>query len=120
MVYHKQHLEFKEWLSKIPATGNSVLFKNYLNSIYVYWKKEYLKFKNLTLQGFLCCFGLHFTGAGLPSLARRARVPTDSATLIFPIICHSHLFYTMSCKYRVNFGALRHLQLSMTHFCVKN
>ena len=57
MVYHKQHLEFKEWLSKIPATGNSVLFKNYLNSIYVYWKKEYLTFKNLTLQGFYNVLG---------------------------------------------------------------
>ena len=27
-------------------------------------------------------FGLGFTGVGLPSLARRARVPADSATLI--------------------------------------
>ena len=26
-------------------------------------------------------FGLDFTGVGLPSLARRARVPVDSATL---------------------------------------
>ena len=26
-------------------------------------------------------FGLDFTGVGLPSLARRARVPADSATL---------------------------------------
>ena len=26
-------------------------------------------------------FGLGFTGVGLPSLARRARVPADSATL---------------------------------------
>ena len=27
-------------------------------------------------------FGLGFTGVGLPSLARRARVPADSATLL--------------------------------------
>ena len=27
-------------------------------------------------------FGLGFTGVGLPSLARRARVPADSATLV--------------------------------------
>ena len=27
-------------------------------------------------------FGLDFTGVGLPSLARRARVPVDSATLL--------------------------------------
>ena len=32
-------------------------------------------------------FGLGFTGVGLPSLARRARVPADSATLVSGIIC---------------------------------
>ena len=30
-------------------------------------------------------FGLHFTGAWLPSLARRACLPTDSATLQDPL-----------------------------------
>ena len=30
-------------------------------------------------------FGLGFTGVGLPSLARRARVPADSATLMIDI-----------------------------------
>ena len=41
------------------------------------WKMEHLKFKNLTLHIFYEWFGLRFTGAGLPSLARRARVPAD-------------------------------------------
>ena len=56
--------------------------EDYLDSVYVLWKMEYLKFKNLTLHVFYEWFGLRFTGAGLPSLARRARVPADSATLL--------------------------------------
>ena len=59
--------------------------EDYLDSVYVLWKMEYLKFKNLTLHIFYEWFGLRFTGAGLPSLARRARVPADSATLIMTL-----------------------------------
>ena len=55
--------------------------EDYLDPVYILWKKEYLKFKNLTLHVFSEWFCLRFTGAGLPSLARRARVPADSATL---------------------------------------
>ena len=39
-------------------------------------------------------FGLRFTGAGLPSLARRARVPADSATLYGIVII---LTFTYAC-----------------------
>ena len=56
--------------------------EDYLDSVYVLWKMEYLKFKNLMLHVFYERFGLRFTGAGLPSLARRARVLVDSATLL--------------------------------------
>ena len=48
--------------------------EDYLDSVYVLWKMEYLKFKNLTFHVFYEWFGLRFTGAGLPS-----HVTTDSA-----------------------------------------
>ena len=54
MVYYKQFLKFKEWLHQMPSMGNSVLSKDYPESVYVYERfLLYLKFKNLPLHGFL-------------------------------------------------------------------
>ena len=63
--------------------------EDYLDPVYVLWKIEYLKFKNLALHVFYEWFGLRFTGAGLPSLARRARVPADFATLSVLILTNT-------------------------------
>ena len=65
--------------------------EDYLDSVYVLWKMEYLTFENLTLHVFYEWFGLRFTGVGLPSLARRARVPADSATLVTIVIFFASL-----------------------------
>ena len=56
VVYYKHHLEFKEWLSTGSSTWSSVLFKDYLYSVYSYRIKGY----NLALHGFVVN-GLNFT-----------------------------------------------------------
>ena len=51
-------------------------------------KKRVLEIQELSSTQFCYeWFRLGFTGVGLPSLARRARVPADSATLYSMIAC---------------------------------
>ena len=52
-------------------------------------EKRVLKIKEFSSAQFSDkWFGLGFTGVGLPSLARRARVPADSATLFRSLNYH--------------------------------
>ena len=53
VLHYKKHVEFKGWLSMRSSKWTSVLFKDYLDSVYVNRKKGYPKFKNLTLHCFV-------------------------------------------------------------------
>ena len=79
-----QKTEFKEWLGTMPAFNvNPHIIQWFLCFNLSMQEKgvpEIQKFSSVQFS--YEWFGLGFTGVGLPSLARRARVPADSATLI--------------------------------------
>ena len=73
MVYHKQHLEFKEWLSKTTCNGKLSIIQKLPQFNLCILEKEVFEIQEFDVQGFFIMFlaSLHwscttFTGTACP------------------------------------------------------